>query len=216
MAWVNLDEVDDLFVDAGRLALEMGQISVSMIQRRLKTGYARANRIMSELIKSGVVKQNKSPHFPCASNMTQESWDAYLETCRELAELDRFGKEWFGEDVRKDMDDMTGEEFERLCADVLSKNGFDSVGFTTMTGDHGVDLTASKDDLRYVFQCKCYSSAVGNDAIQEAFSGKAIYGADVAVVITNNYFTPQAKKDAARLRVFLWDRDKLQSLMAKA
>lgn len=50
-----------------------------------------------------------------------------------------------------------------------------------------------KNGMKYAVQCKHYSSNVGNHAIQEAFSGKSIYNADVAVVLTNSYFTQQAE-----------------------
>ena len=62
-------------------------------------------------------------------------------------------------------------------------------------------------------QCKCYSGNVGNSAIQEAFSGKSIYNADIAVVLTNSYFTKQAIEDAQLLRVRLWDREKLYQFL---
>lgn len=111
--------------------------------------------------------------------------------------------------VVPDMDALTGEEFEAYCADLLRENGFTDVLLTKHTGDHGVDITARKDGVVYAIQCKCYSSTVGNAAIQQIYSGKSLYNADVAVVMTNSRFTKQAIEDADRLRVRLWDREKL-------
>jgi restriction system protein len=117
--------------------------------------------------------------------------------------------------VTDDYDYMTGEEFEEFCADILRGNGYTNVEVTKASGDHGVDILASKDGLRYAIQCKRYSKSVGNKAIQEAYSGKDIYKADVAVVMSNMDFTSQAIDDARKLGVELWDRNKIYTLQKR-
>lgn len=104
---------------------------------------------------------------------------------------------------------LEGHEFEYFCADLLRDNGFSGVRVTQGSGDHGIDILASKDGMKYAIQCKCYSKNVGNKAVQEAYSGKDIYRTDIAVVMTNRYFTEQARSDARKLGVELWDRNKL-------
>lgn len=52
---ISPDERDPLFEDAARLIIRHQQGSVSLIQRRLKVGYARAGRIVDELEAAGVV-----------------------------------------------------------------------------------------------------------------------------------------------------------------
>lgn len=111
--------------------------------------------------------------------------------------------------VDADFDNMTGEQFENFCALLLKRNGWRRVRTTKSSGDHGIDILANKDGLEYAIQCKCYSKNVGNKAIQEAYSGKDIYKADIAVVMTNRQFTKQATYDAKKLGVELWGRDKL-------
>lgn len=49
------DFEDDLFDEAIRLAMERGQISTSMIQRKLRIGYARAGRMIDEMEEQGIV-----------------------------------------------------------------------------------------------------------------------------------------------------------------
>ena len=109
-------------------------------------------------------------------------------------------------------DSMSGEQFEEFCADILRGNNYQNVELTPATGDHGIDILARKDGVKYAIQCKRYSKPVGNKAVQEAYSGKTIYKADVAVVMTNMDFTSQAIQDAAKLNVLLWGRDKIYSL----
>lgn len=110
-------------------------------------------------------------------------------------------------------DTMNGHQFEYFCADVIRRNGFINVEVTQGSGDHGIDILAEKDDIEYAIQCKCYSSNIGNAAIQQAHTGKSLYHKDVAVVLTNRYFTAQAKEEAQALGVKLWDRDKLNDMI---
>ncbi len=118
--------------------------------------------------------------------------------------------------VTDDYDKMSGEDFEYFCADILRGNGFKDVEVTKASGDHGIDVLAKKDGIKYAIQCKRYSKPVGNKAVQEAYSGKDIYKADVAVVMSNMDFTAQAIEDAQKLKVELWDRNKIYSLQNKS
>lgn len=111
-----------------------------------------------------------------------------------------------------DFDALSGLEFEKYCAELLSLNGFQNVNLTKSSGDHGIDILAEKHGITYAIQCKCYSNTVGNAAVQQALSGKKIYNCDIAVVLTNRLFTPQAKEEANILGVKLWDRYILKEL----
>lgn len=113
------------------------------------------------------------------------------------------------------IDNMDGHHFEYFCADIIREYGFEDVEVTQGSGDHGIDILAKKDDITYAIQCKCYSSDIGNAAIQQAHSGKGFYKKDIAVVLTNRYFTTQAIEEAQALGVKLWDRDKLNSMILK-
>ena len=72
---------------------------------------------------------------------------------------------------------------------------------------------SEKDGITYAIQCKCYSNNVGNDAVHQALAGKQFYKRDIAVVLTNQYFTTQAKEEASVFGVKLWDRNKLDELV---
>lgn len=49
------DDADALLPEAIELALELGQISTAMVQRRMKVGYARAGRIIDQMEKRGLI-----------------------------------------------------------------------------------------------------------------------------------------------------------------
>ncbi len=49
------DDQDPLFEDAKKIVLESGKASASLLQRRMKVGYARAARLLDELEENGIV-----------------------------------------------------------------------------------------------------------------------------------------------------------------
>lgn len=114
------------------------------------------------------------------------------------------------------VDKMDGHDFEQFVADLLRKLGYQGVRVTRGSGDQGVDILAVREGRRYAIQCKRYSSKLGNKPIQEVHTGKTIYNCQVAVVVTNNYFTPGAMEAARAVGVILWDRDRLQGMIAAA
>lgn len=111
------------------------------------------------------------------------------------------------------LDEMEGHEFEYFCADLLQENGFYEVEVTKGSGDYGIDILAEKDGVTYAIQCKCYSAPVGVKAIQEAYAGRDYYDRMVGAVLTNQYFTTPAAEAARKLKILLWDREYLESMM---
>ena len=107
-----------------------------------------------------------------------------------------------------DVDLMNGQEFERFVAELFSKMGFEAK-ITKTSGDQGIDIIASKNGDKIGIQAKCYSSTVGNGAIQEVAAGKNYYHLDKAMVITNNFFTDAARQLANANSIILWDRNNL-------
>lgn len=106
-----------------------------------------------------------------------------------------------------------GKNFEKLVAALFEKMEY-NVRFTRTTGDYGIDIIADDDIVRIAIQCKCYyGHSVGNDAVQQAISGKEFYGCDKAMVVTNSTFTPAAIEQAKKSNVILWNRYILQKTL---
>lgn len=113
------------------------------------------------------------------------------------------------------VDNMEGHEFEYYCAQILVACGFENVAVTKGSGDYGVDILAEKDMVTYAIQCKVYSEPVGVKAVQEVYAGRDYYDRMVGVVLTNQYFTENARNAAKKLKVLLWDRDYLKAMEKK-
>ena len=108
---------------------------------------------------------------------------------------------------------LDGPEFEAYVALVLKDNGFKHVAQTKGSGDQGVDILAERNGKTYAIQCKNYEGAVGNFAVQEAYTGAQFYGCDEAAVICPGEFTRGAKELAQHTGVLLWDGKKLSHMM---
>jgi len=114
------------------------------------------------------------------------------------------------------VDSMNGWHFESYVADLLHYRGWKIHEVTSGSGDYGVDIVASKDNARYAVQVKRHSHKVGQDAIREVVAGMSMYKCAVAMVVTNNYFSPSAKRLAAANRCVLVDRNALARWIAEA
>lgn len=106
------------------------------------------------------------------------------------------------------VDELDGLEFEVAVSILYEKKGY-KVQLTKASGDFGVDLLAEKGQERIAVQAKRYSGTVGVKAVQEVAAGGFYYKATKAVVVTNSYYTPAAKKMAGELGVELVNRKRL-------
>lgn len=131
-------------------------------------------------------------------------------------ELDDFNEERPSLDTRIDVDTMDGTTFEHFCADLLRVNGWTDVRVTRGSGDHGIDITAEKDDIKWGFQCKRWNGTkVDAVAVGQTYKGKAIYKCDMVVIITTSTLTAQAESEAKQLDIKVWGRGKIRQLMDK-
>ena len=111
------------------------------------------------------------------------------------------------------LDEIEGHEFEYYCAELLKRRGFIDVSVTKGSGDYGIDILAEKDGVTYAIQCKAYATPVGVKAVQEAYAGREFYDRMVGAVLTNQYFTKPAVEAAKKLKILLWDRGYLDSMI---
>lgn len=122
-------------------------------------------------------------------------------------------RNFFRRSGRGTIDEMEGHDFELFCAQLLEKQGYIDVEVTRGSGDFGVDILAEKDGVTYAVQCKRYQGPVGVDAILRTYAGRDYYDRMVGAVMTNQYFTSPAVEAAKKLKILLWDRGYLDSML---
>ena len=89
--------------------------------------------------------------------------------------------------------EMSGTEFEDYVARIARSCGMPVI-MTSITGDWGVDIIVGKRPNRLAIQCKRQSRPVGAGAIQEVVAGAPMQDCTKTMVVTNNEFTPAARK----------------------
>ena len=89
--------------------------------------------------------------------------------------------------------EMSGTEFEDYIARIARSCGLPVI-MTSITGDWGVDIIVGKRPNRLAVQCKRQSRPVGASAIQEVVAGAPMQDCTKTMVVTNNEFTPAARK----------------------
>lgn len=113
-------------------------------------------------------------------------------------------------------DNMNNDEFKHFCSGLLKDIGYDNVGIVQGDGEYGIGIIAQKGSKSYAIQCKCELENVDDKAVQEVYLGKESYDTNYVVIMTNRYFTPQARKKANEWGILLWDRGIVDSYIHKA
>jgi restriction system protein len=115
----------------------------------------------------------------------------------------------------KEIDKMTGIEFEQFIGDLYKAMGY-KTEVTQASNDYGADVIVIKDQIKTVIQVKNYKNPVGLGAVQEVNTAKGHYKADEAMIITSSpTYTAQARREAKLLRIKLVARDELEKLIDK-
>jgi HJR/Mrr/RecB family endonuclease len=119
-----------------------------------------------------------------------------------------------------EIDRMSGRDFEFYLKKLFENLGYKATRVGTSyydhRGDYGVDLIVEKKDGTMIaVQAKNYSKWVGIAAVREVLAGMQYYKCSKALVVTNNYFSNEARVQASVSNIVLWDRDKLIEVIAK-
>lgn len=105
-------------------------------------------------------------------------------------------------------------KYEEYIRQALRSNGF-AAKRTRGSGDYGVDVMAHKNGKTFAIQCKLYNHPVGTKAVQEIVSGRIFYGADHAIVVSDNTFTNAAKILARKSSVILTHHRNLLAIIER-
>ncbi len=107
---------------------------------------------------------------------------------------------------------LTGYDFEGLIHRLFEAMTY-SVQQVGKVGDQGGDLIANKEQERLLIQAKCWSTSVGNSAVQQAVAAKNHYDCNKAIVVTTSNFTREAIELARTNNVELISKKRLQEML---
>ena len=93
-------------------------------------------------------------------------------------------------------------KFENLYFQKFTLQGW-NIKLTPVSGDQGVDLIESIDDLRICIQFKVPQKPLGNKSVQEIYAGKKYYLVTNALLISKSRFTQSTQKLALSNKVIL-------------
>lgn len=147
----------------------------------------------------GIIKKDKwykeVKYFLDAVNLNinnEDEFDDFIEILHN--EINIYNDSIKSENDELEFDkNMSPNDYEYYCKDILTNQGIDA-RVTKQSGDQGVDVIVynKNNEVTVVIQCKLYSSAVGNKAVQEVYAAKQHFGAKFAMVVTNNTYTKSA------------------------
>ncbi|MEF3272818.1 MAG: restriction endonuclease [Chloroflexus sp.] len=107
---------------------------------------------------------------------------------------------------RQQLLNLSPTEFEQRIGLLLEDLGWQQVTVRGGSGDRGVDITAERDGLRYIVQCKRYTKPVGPSYVRDLVGALQIQRADRAILVTTSTFSRQSRLEAKDQAVELWDQ----------
>jgi restriction system protein len=224
-----------LTVTTSSLAMLSAGFGVTLLagaSRRKQKLYATTERIIVQHAKTLQLEKSKRTIHDRYGRPDHSDWERekrYFFETQILpaidpsgAELDRTAVEQLCEHASRSIDGhvqgasdkllipdlKTGYDYERYCKQALEKHGW-AVLQTPKSRDQGADLIAEKGGHRVVLQCKFYTQAVGNKAVQEVAAAQAYQKAKTAAVVSNRGFTRPAEQLAKATNVLLLHHDGL-------
>ncbi len=116
----------------------------------------------------------------------------------------------------KNINSLTGQEFEKLVYDIFTRMGFRSQ-LTKTSGDGGIDIIAHYDGLvfkgKYLIQCKRWISTVGEPELRDLYGTTVAENALKGILVTTSTFSRQALEFAKGKNLELIDGSELSLLI---
>ena len=85
------------------------------------------------------------------------------------------------------------QAFERMVSRALVVSGYSDARIVGQSGDHGADVIANKNGMRWLFQVKHWEQPVGIAVIDETIKAASTYEAKVPVIVASNGFDSKAR-----------------------
>lgn len=111
---------------------------------------------------------------------------------------------------------MTPVEFEEWVAARFKDLGY-KVKTTALSGDHGVDLVAHRENEKVVVQCKRYRDyTIGEPVMRDLYGTMQHESATRAYLVTTSFLTPAALSWSRGKPIEIWDATYLSKMATAA
>lgn len=115
---------------------------------------------------------------------------------------------------RESIKSNSWQSFERLICRLVQAEGFNGTRIVGQSNDHGADIIATRNGIRWLFQAKHWKRPVGIEVIDETLRAAQIYKAKVPVIVASNGFDSKALAHQRELmqngiNIQLWSSDTL-------
>ncbi|MCG4437306.1 restriction endonuclease, partial [Erysipelothrix rhusiopathiae] len=104
-------------------------------------------------------------------------------------------------------------EFEDFIIDLVTKLDYEIVEKVPQVNNQSVDFIATKDKVKFAFQCKFHNAPINYGTVKEIIYGVKFFDSHVGVIVTNNSFRKPARELADSNNIVLWDGDDLVKLI---
>lgn len=98
---------------------------------------------------------------------------------------------------------MTPRQFEELVCEHYRKQGY-KAEITPLSGDHGIDVFATKGKEKLAIQAKMYGSStrkINRQCVMELHGAKDYFDCTKAIIATDGIFLPDAVQVAEKLNI---------------
>lgn len=169
---------------------------------------------LSHFYKTTVLPELR-PHF-----LTLSQPDLAVRMADESAFLDWFltsdPLHWTAEDFAAGQPEpgMGPIEFEAWCRRALSRADW-SARIAPAGAAHAATILAEKDGVTLAVQCRLSEQPVGTRAVQEVVAARQLYQRQIAVLVSNEGFTPLARSIAQTDGVCLLHHSELDGIAPK-
>ena len=166
--------------------------------------------VKKNLFSVGALIPSREQLYPQFS-FSEKEWEDCDKNFDKLCEYLKKKNVWYNKSL-EDSDRYTESDFIKYVKDLLVGLHYENIVDTD--SEMGVDITCSKDDIKYAIKCQhSISNKISVKPIRNIAAGKNYYHCQVGIVITNNYYSTTAIDMANANSIILWDRDKLQNII---
>lgn len=138
------------------------------------------------------------------------AWPVYASVQAFKHATDKYEKWWIRTQVSF-WDSLTGRQFEREVANLLSRSGY-SAQLTPASDDKGVDIILGNGTI---VQCKAHTKPIGPAVARELYGTLRAHKARTAILVSKSGFTRGVIEFARGKPIHLWDVQALIEMQKK-